>query len=120
MRKPELFIHEGHEIVFLDFSNLKNKDEIIQLILDGAKVIRSKPKNSVLSLVSIENMFFNNEIRAAFTDNVKNNNPYVKRSTVYGLKGLILIMLKSFLTLSGRDLKSFNNKEEALNYLIKE
>lgn len=118
MRKPESILFKGHEIVYIDYSNLNDKEDIFQVIDEGSTYIRSKPNGSVLSLVNMENMFFNNEIRSYLADNVKLNNPHIRRSAVFGLKGLISIMYKSFLLLTGRDAKSFNTKEEAMEYLI--
>ena len=118
MRNPEIIQYKGHEIIYLDYSNLRDRDEIVQMIIDGSELIRSKPLNSVLSLVNMENMFFNNEIRNILSDNVKKNTPHVKMSSVYGLNGLISIMYNSFLKLSGRNVKSFKTREEALEYLL--
>lgn len=118
MRKPEIIHYQGKEIVFLDYSNLRSADEIIALVKEGSAFIRNKPANSVLSLVSVENMFFNNEVRNALQENVKLNNPHVKKSVVYGLNGLISIMYNSFLAFTGRKMKSVKTKEEALQYLV--
>ena len=118
MRKPEIIYHKGKEIIFLDYSNMKDPNEIIQLIQDGSALIRKKPANSVLSLVSIENMFFNNKVRNELQSNVKLNNPHVKKSVVYGLNGLILLMYNSFLRFTGRKMKSVKTQEEALEYLV--
>lgn len=120
MRKPEIINYNGHNIVYLDFSNMKIKDEIMKLEADGAKMIRSFPKASVLTLTNMENMFFNNEIRSYFSEIVKGNTPYVKASAVIGLTGLIGIMYNSFVAITGRNIKSFKTKEDALNYLIKQ
>lgn len=118
MRKPEIITYKGKTIVFLDYSNMKAADEIIALINEGSKLIRSKPATSVLSLVSVENMFFNNDIRNALQENVKLNNPHVKKSVVYGLNGLISVMYNSFIKFTGRNMRSVKTKEEALEYLI--
>lgn len=120
MRKPEIIQYKGHQVIYLDYSNLKDKEEIIRMVFDGSELIRSQPLNTVLSLVNMENMFFNNEIRNVITENVKKNTPHVKMSAVYGLNGLISIMFNSFLRMSGRNVKSFRTREDALEYLISE
>ncbi|MFA9389845.1 MAG: hypothetical protein ACERKD_08550 [Prolixibacteraceae bacterium] len=118
MRKPEIITYKGKTIVFLDYSNLKTSNEIIALIDEGSTLIRSKPVNSVLSMVSVQNMYFNNEVRNALQENVKMNNPHVKKSVVYGLNGLISVMYNSFIKFTGRNMKSVKTKEEALEYLV--
>ncbi|MCF8358864.1 MAG: hypothetical protein K9H26_08910 [Prolixibacteraceae bacterium] len=118
MKKPEFINHKGKTIVYLDFTNMKKKDEIIQLEDEGAKYIRSQPPKSVLTLTNMENMFFNNEIKKYFEGVVKGNAPYVKAGAVLGMSGLISIMYNAFIKITGRNIKSFKAKEEALDYLV--
>lgn len=117
MRKPEIIIYKGKSIVYLDFSGMKNKDEIIKLEKDGADYIQSQPKDSVYSLTNMEGMFFNNELKKFFEDIAKANSPYVKAGVVIGMTGLISIMYNAFVTLTGRAIKSCKSKEEGLEHL---
>lgn len=117
MRKPEIITHNGIEIIYLDFSYMQNPDEIIKLEDEGCKLIRNGGFNKVFTLTNMEGMFFNNEIRNHFSHVVKENAPYVKAGAVIGLKGLISIMYNGFVKITGRNIKSFQSKAEALNYL---
>lgn len=63
-------------------------------------------------------MFFNNDLKKYFEQKVKGNAPYVKSGAVIGMTGLISIMYNAFVSLTGRNIKSFKSKEEALEYLI--
>ena len=47
MREPEIIRHNGKEIIFLDYSHLRSKDEIEHLTVNGSKIIRSKLEKSV-------------------------------------------------------------------------
>lgn len=118
MRKPEFITYKGKAIVYLDFTNMRDKDEIMKLEGDGANYIRTQPKNSVYTLTNMEGMFFNNEIKKYFEEVAKGNAPYVKAGAVIGLTGLISIMYNAFVTVTGRNIKSLKSKEEALEYLI--
>ncbi|HPR32878.1 MAG TPA: hypothetical protein PLK12_12310 [Prolixibacteraceae bacterium] len=118
MRKPEHLFYKGFDITYLDYSNLKTQDEIFQLLDDGSDYIRSKPPKSVLSLINVENMFFNSAIRSHMTDCVKLNTPYIRKSAVFGLGGLITVLYNSFIAMTGRNMKSFKTREEALEYLV--
>jgi hypothetical protein len=117
MRKPEIINYKGKSIVCLDFTGMKNKEEIMRLESDGANYIRSQPVNSVYTLTSMEGMFFNNELKKYFEDTAKGNSPYVIAGAVIGMTGLISIMYNAFVTVTGRVIKSCKNKEEALEYL---
>jgi len=117
MRKPEIIMHQGKEIVYIDLSGLREVAEIFKLEDESAALIQSRGLNKTLTLTNMEGMFFNNEIRSHFAEVVKNNTPYVKASAVIGLSGLISIMYNGFVSLTGRNVKSFKSRAEALEYL---
>jgi hypothetical protein len=118
MKQPELIHFKGKVIVYLDFSNMKEKAEIMALEKRGSDYIRSQPMNSVYTLTNMEGMFFNNEIKKYFEEIVKGNAPYVRAAAVIGLSGLISIMYNAFVTVTGRNIKSLKTKEEAMEYLV--
>jgi hypothetical protein len=118
MRQPEFITHKGKTILYLDFTNMKDKVEIMKLEEEGAAVIRKQPLNSVLTLTNMENMFFNNELKKWFEEKVKGNAPYVKAGAVIGMTGLISIMYNAFVAVTGRNIKSFKSKEEAMDFLV--
>jgi len=119
MRQPEVINHKGKTILYLDFTNMKDKDEIMKLESDGAAYIRKQPLNSILTLTNMEGMFFNNELKKFFEETAKGNAPYVKTGAVIGMTGLISIMYNAFVSVTGRNIKSLKNKQEALDYLTK-
>jgi hypothetical protein len=117
MRQPELIREGGLTIVYLDFSGLKNKDDIIQQINVFGRYIKSQPMKSLITLTNLENMYFNTEIYNLFVKYVKENNPHVKASAVVGMKGLMQIFYKGFIAITGRNVKVCNTKNEAINAL---
>lgn len=114
MRQPELIKEGSKTIVYLDFSGLKNKEEIINQIDVFAKYIRSKPAKSQITLTNLENMYFNTEIYNLFVKYVKDNNPYIMASAVVGMKGLMQIFYRGFIVITGRNVKVCNSKDEAI------
>lgn len=120
MRKPELIREENITIVYLDFSGLRNKDEILSQIEVFGKYIRSQPFKSIITLTNLEEMYFNTEIYNIFVKYVKENNPHVKASAVIGLKGLMQIFYRGFVTITGRNVCICNTKAEAIAALTKD
>lgn len=118
MRKPEIINYKGKTIVYLDFTNMKDKEEIMKLEKDGSDWIRSQALESVYTLTNMEGMFFNNELKKWFEEIVKLNAPYVKAGAVIGMTGLISIMYNAFVAVTGRAIKSCKSKEEAMEYLV--
>lgn len=118
MRNPEEITYKGKKIIYLNFSDLKKKPNIIQLESDGGKIIQQQDINSALVLTNMKNMFFDYEIRNHFIEVAKANHPHVKASAVFGLYGLISLMYGNFIEKSGRNIKLFKSKKEALDYLV--
>ena len=117
MSKPEIIHYQGKSIVYLDFTNMRDKELIMKKENEGAAYIRSQLEKSVYTLTNMEGMLFNNELKKYFEEVAKGNAPYVKAGAVIGMTGLISIMYNAFVTVTGRDIKSFKSKEEALRYL---
>lgn len=118
MTRVKEITHKGKIIFSMDFSNVRDKDVINNIIRESVRYIRSKPENSVLTLTNIQDMHFSNEIREMFNGFMKGNKPYVKAGTVIGLNGLQQILYNSLLKVTGRDIRSFNNEIAAKEWLI--
>jgi len=118
MPRTQQIKKNGTDIFHMDFSFLKDKQEIRSVILEGAKFIRSKPAGSVLTLTNIEGMHFNNEVKELFKDFLSGNKAYVKAGAIVGLNGLQQILYNGLMKVSGRDIKSFTNIESAAEWLI--
>lgn len=117
MKEPEIIKHNDKNIIYLNFSNIKKKDQIIDLEIAGGELIQQQKFNTALVLTNMGNMFFNNEIRTVFIQIAKDNTPNIKAAAVIGLYGIISCMYKGFLIATGRNIKLFKTKKEALEYL---
>lgn len=118
MRKPKIIKYKGHEIVYLDFSNMRKKNSIIETERVAGEHIQNQDFNSLLVLSNMGNMIFDHETRDFFLQVVKENAPYIKASAVIGIYGLMSIVYDDFIKQSGRNLKQFKTRTEALEYLI--
>jgi hypothetical protein len=118
MREPEFISREGIPILYVDFSSMKTKEEVLNLISLAKKSISIRPPKSIFTLTNLSNMYFNTEVYTAISDYARMNEPYVKASAVVGLSGLMMIFYNGFLKLSKRDVRAFSTEEEAVNYLL--
>lgn len=117
MRGPEIIKQNGKEVIYLNYSNLRSMEEIEHLTLTGSKLIRSKPAGSVLTVVNLDGMHFNNDIKNMIAGNLKINKPHIKKSAAFGLTGLLGAFFAGYVKLTGREIKSCKSLEEALSYL---
>ena len=115
--KTKIIRTNNEKIHYLDFSNLKNVKDIENVISEASKIIQTQTESSVLSLSNLEGMHFNNDIKEAFIAFVHNNKPFIKASAIIGLNGIAKIAFNGIVRVSGRNLKAFKTKDEAISYL---
>ncbi|MBN1767942.1 MAG: hypothetical protein JXR50_11490 [Prolixibacteraceae bacterium] len=118
MRRPKVIKHKGKDVVYLDFSNMKRKVNIVETEKRAGDYIQKQTFNSLLVLSNVENMNFDHQVRDTFLGVVKDNAPYIKAAAVIGVNGLMRFVFDDFVSQSGRNFKVFKCKEEALDYLI--
>jgi hypothetical protein len=118
MKKTQQLIHDKRAIFYMDFSNLSNLQDINGIIDESIGFIRKQSIGSVLTLTNITGMHFNNEIKDVFNSFINGNKPYVRAGAVIGLSGLQKIIYNTLMRINWRDIKSFNNSEEAKKWLV--
>ncbi|MDA3880073.1 MAG: hypothetical protein PF436_06780 [Prolixibacteraceae bacterium] len=114
MRTPETIIIGSQKIIYLNFSGLKKKEEVVEQIDYFGHYIRKSFPKSLVTITNLEDMYFNTDIFNLFVNYVKGNNPYVKSSAVIGMRGMMQIFYKTFIKLTGRNVIVCNTKEEAV------
>jgi hypothetical protein len=117
-RAPELIKHKGESIFFIDFEGLKTPEEFKNMIDQCIAYIRSQRPNSVVALTSMKGMHFNKDIRDLISDFISGNKPYMKISAAYGVNGLLRIVYNGVTKFTGRDVRAFETKEQALEWLV--
>lgn len=109
--------HCEKEILLLDFSN-SGADEVLKIIEDAKRVIRTKPENSLLTLTDVTNARFNEEVGDGMKQFSAHNKPYVKAAAVVGIIGLKRIIFGAVMAFSKRNLESFDDMEQAKRWLV--
>jgi hypothetical protein len=82
-------------------------------------VSREEPK-SVRTLNDLEGGEFSSETTKVFSELVAKNRPYVFRGALIGIKGMRFFAYQSVVSLTNRPLKLFNDRQQALDWLVKE
>ncbi len=109
--------HQQKEILLLDFSNSKT-DEVLKIIEEAKRVIRTKPEQSLLTLTDVTNARFNEEVGEGMKKFSLHNKPYVKAGAVVGITGLKRIIFNAVIAFSKRKLESFDDREQAKHWLV--
>lgn len=120
MERIEILNYQGKEIIYLDFSDLgvQTYDELKATVDSGISTIKARPLDSVLTLVNFTNLRFSSQIVADLKELTSQNKPYVKKGAVIGVQGIQKVAFDSVMKLTGRNLPIFDNKEEAMEWLV--
>ena len=118
MKEPQIISHQGKLIFFMDFSGLKDFNEIKHVVTKSIEYIRSQREKSVLTLTNLDGIHFNTEINSLFNEFISGNKPYIKASSVIGMTGLLRIVYNGLMKVTGRDIRSFDNINVAKDWLI--
>ncbi|MCU4177483.1 STAS/SEC14 domain-containing protein [Carboxylicivirga sp. N1Y90] len=118
MERISFISQGGKKIIYMDFSGLREFKDINPIIESSKEYIRAQAENSAFTLTNMDGMHFNSDIKNAFSSFIGDNKPYVKAGAVIGLSGLLRIIYNGVNRLTGRDIKSFDTKEEAVEWLV--
>ena len=81
-------------------------------------LIASQLPNSVLTLSDVTGATFNIEVVEQIKELTRHNAPYVRKGALIGVTGLQALIYSAVQSFSKRNIPLFNNKEEALKYLL--
>ncbi len=108
--------HEEKDILLLDFSNAQT-EEVMTIIEDAKRLISSRPEQSLLTLTNVTNARFNERVGEGLKKFTLHNKPYVKAGAVVGITGLKRIIFGAVMAFSKRKLESFDDLEQAKQWL---
>lgn len=108
--------HRGKRILYIDVSGC-GIEEISTAMGEAAEVIRSQPEGSVLTMTNVAGARYSKALIKSVKDFVVGNKPYVKKAAVVGVEGLQRIVLDGIRASTGREFETFDNVEEAKEYL---
>ena len=116
MGDVQILDSKGKKIVYIDFSGCSPEDAL-SVITKAKTVIGKLPLDSVLTLTNLTNMRFDPSTSSHFKEYTEYNEPFVKAAAIYGVKGLLKSIYQFFAHRSKRELKLFETKEEAIDWL---
>jgi hypothetical protein len=116
MSRIQFVPHSGKRSLYLDFSGCKTAD-FMQSIGEAKKLISSQPQGSVLILTNVSDVGLTKETSALMKDFATHNKHFSKASAVVGVEGLKKIIYAAVQRVSGRNIPSFDNPDQAKDWL---
>jgi hypothetical protein len=111
--------HQGKRILFINYSHC-DVAMLKAVAEEGHRVIAQEPPNSVLTLNDVTGTSFDKESVAVLQAKVAANAPYVRKAAVIGISGLQRLIYAGVQTFSKRRLPTFENRQEAIAWLVQE
>ncbi|MCE1254854.1 MAG: hypothetical protein LWX83_15065 [Anaerolineae bacterium] len=116
MKRVDLQNVKGKSIVMVDLSNLSGKD-VSEVLSDAKNVISRLGEKKALVLTDVTGAKYDKEVAEAIKDFTKFNTPYIKGSAVVGAIGVQSVLLQTVVFLTRREIKTFTNRGEAVDWL---
>ena len=111
--------HKGQAIFLIDFSHCKGKEMLLLLDQVRADVARHAP-GSVLTLADFSGAHVDKAVATKIKEVLVLDRPYVKKSAWVGTGSLPHVFYENFKNFSQRDFPTFETREEAMDWLVKE
>jgi hypothetical protein len=114
----EFIQHQGHRVLFMDFSGQKEPAVVIKLVEQARSFVASLPRRKEqLTLVNVGRIRFNEPVLKAFRELIRHDEPWEIAVAVYGLSGLGVIAFRAQNLLTGGRLRGFAERAQALLWL---
>jgi hypothetical protein len=121
MSETRFIEHKGKRILLMDFSNTKDKEQVMQTVADIKALVQKEPLDSVYGLVDITGSPFDADIAQALKELARDNKPYMKVSVSTGVTGIRLVIFRAIIMFSGRkNLILKDTREEAMDWLAEQ
>lgn len=109
--------HEGHRILLLDFSGIKDPAVALTAIAEARALVATQPLGSLMAITYVKGSSFMPSIVGALQDLARHDAPYVKASVVAGMSGIQRVAFAAIKLVSGRTFKVCRDVEEAKRWL---
>jgi len=110
--------HSGKEILQNDRSNLRN-DDIIENVKQAVELIKGSGKKEILYLVDNSNTIIVPHVKEYIKKAGKELKPYIKKTAVIGANNAQKILLNILSTITGMNIRAFEEIESAKDWLTK-
>jgi hypothetical protein len=117
MARLQWLTHKGKQVLLLDFSQYSAK-RVEELAREVQQIITAQRPQSVLVLADFSGAAFSPEALRTITKAAAVNRRYVLRTAWVGTEKLSEAQFRAIQEFSGRDIRRFQTREEALNFLV--
>jgi hypothetical protein len=111
--------HQGKQILLVDLSNCLGA-QVEKTVRAVPELVTTRPRNSVLILSDFTGASFNEDALRAMKEAAVFNKPHVKKSAWVGAENFPEVFSESMKSFARREFPSFETREKALTWLVKD
>lgn len=115
MKGIEHVTHSGARVLVVDYAGLRGS-KLIERVTEASRTMRAEPEGSLLVLLRVRGLDLDPDASDFLITQLRDNGPYTQATALVGL-GHLSDVLPVAIRLTGRDLKAFEEEEEALDWL---
>ena len=118
MERAGYRLHEGHRILYVDYSDIRSAEELAQAARRAMDLVRADPPRSVLMLLNFTGVHFGLRIIRILGEAAAANAEFVRARAVIGIPESASSTVGAVAEYSGRPLELFPNEEAAMAWLL--
>jgi hypothetical protein len=111
--------HQGKQILLVDFSHCSAR-EVEKLVRAVPEIVTAQPRSSVLILSDYTGTSVDRDAFYALKESAVFDKPHVKKSAWVGAENFPETLREDLKSFSRREFPMFKNRDEALEWLVKD
>jgi len=120
MDRVRFITHKDKRVLLIDYSNITNESELVEMIEQREFVIDSQPKNSVLMVINVSGAKFSKEVLTRAKEANVYDRPYVRRSALVGAEERQKPAIDAVSMFAKKHWEMFATLDEALDWIVNE
>ena len=120
MQRVRFINHKDRRILLIDYSNLTDESELIEMIEQREFVVDSQPRNSVLMVINVTGAKFSKEVLTRAKEANVYDLPYVRRSAMVGVAGQQKAAVDAVSMFAKKQWEMFDTLDQALDWIVQD
>ncbi len=120
MDRVRYITHKGKKVLLVDYSDLSDESELVQMIEQREFLVDSQPKHSVLMVINVSGAKFSKEVLTRAKEANVYDLPYVRRSALVGVEDRQKPAIDAVSMFAKRHWEHFETLAQALDWIVQD
>ena len=120
MDRVRFITHKGKKVLLVDYSNVTEESQLVEMIEQREFLVDSQPKHSVLMVINVAGAKFSKEVLTRAKEANVYDLPYVRRSALVGVEDRQKAAVEAVSMFAKRRWENFATLAEALDWIVQD